>query len=244
MARPRRRRRICELPKNNLFGPLKGSLANDRIIILTVDEYETIRLIDFEDLNQEECAQRMDVARTTVQGIYTIARKKIAEALVGGFTLKIEGGDYLLCEELDADLRCGRCGRGRGRGRRGILKMKIAIPMDYKDLKMNVSVSFGRAPFYAIYDIDSKTAEFIVNTAADAKGGAGIKAGQLVVDSGAKILLTPRCGENAAEVVQNAGIEIYKTENKSAEDNIADYLSGNLNLLNDIHEGFHGKGNN
>jgi len=119
MARPRRRRRICELPENNLFGPLKGPVSKDNIIILNIDEYETIRLIDFEDLNQEECAKRMDVARTTVQGIYNSARKKVAESLVKGLVLKIEGGDYLLCEDLDMESRCGGCGRGNGRGRRG-----------------------------------------------------------------------------------------------------------------------------
>lgn len=117
MARPRRRRRICELPKMNLFGPLKGPVPNDPIIILNIDEYETIRLIDHEGMNQEQCAERMDVARTTVQGIYNNARKKIADSLINGLLLKIEGGDYLLCEDVDIELRCGGCGNGRRQGR-------------------------------------------------------------------------------------------------------------------------------
>lgn len=122
--------------------------------------------------------------------------------------------------------------------------MKLAIPMDEKNLKNEVSVSFGRAPYYAIYDVEKKAVEFIVNTAADAKGGAGIKAAQLVVDSGSEVLLTPRCGENAAEVVKDAGIKIFKTEKGSAEENIEKYVENKLDLLNDIHEGYHGKGNN
>ena len=126
----------------------------------------------------------------------------------------------------------------------GIFKMKLAIPMDEKNLKNEVSVSFGRAPYYAIYDVEKKAVEFIVNTAADAKGGAGIKAAQLVVDSGSEVLLTPRCGENAAEVVKDAGIKIFKTEKGSAEENIEKYVENKLDLLNDIHEGYHGKGNN
>jgi predicted DNA-binding protein (UPF0251 family) len=68
---------------------------------MTLDEYEAIRLIDHENLMQEEAAQRMNVARTTTQAIYTIARKKIASALVEGLDLLIEGGDVEICNRQD-----------------------------------------------------------------------------------------------------------------------------------------------
>lgn len=81
---------------------------------MTVDEYEAIRLIDLEGFTQEECAEQMNVARTTVQGIYVTARKKLAESLVSGKVLLIEGGEYRLCEG-----RGNGCGRGCNRHRRG-----------------------------------------------------------------------------------------------------------------------------
>ncbi len=115
MARPRKRRRVCNLPQRNKFGPLDMT-AHDEMLTMTVDEYETIRLIDLEDLTQEEAAEQMNVARTTVQGIYFGARKKLADMLVYGKPLTIEGGEYRLCEEYSGE--CGRKCRRRGRGGR------------------------------------------------------------------------------------------------------------------------------
>lgn len=123
-------------------------------------------------------------------------------------------------------------------------KMIIALPVDEKDLNNPVSVSFGRAPYYAVYNTETNDVKYIENTAANAKGGAGIKAAQFVVDSGATVLITPRCGENAADVVSSADIKMYKSEKVSAKENIEKFLEDKLSLLNDIHEGFHGKASN
>ncbi len=80
---------------------------------MTVEEYETIRLIDLEGFTQEECADRMNIARTTVQRIYNDARKKLAESLVNGKVLRIEGGDYKLCDGEENSCDCGGCRRHR-----------------------------------------------------------------------------------------------------------------------------------
>lgn len=112
MPRPRKRRRVCSLPKCKIFGPLKGAVS-DEIVNLSVDEYEVIRLIDLEGLDQVKCAERMEVARSTIQRIYTEARKKLAEAIVKGKMLKIEGGDYELCK-MDKNICC-QCNRKRHR---------------------------------------------------------------------------------------------------------------------------------
>lgn len=84
-------------------------------INMKVDEYETIRLIDLEGFTQEECSKQMNVARTTVQGIYIKARKKLAESLVEGKVLIIEGGEYRLCEGFGTG--CGTGCRRRKRRR-------------------------------------------------------------------------------------------------------------------------------
>ncbi|HHT43530.1 MAG TPA: DUF134 domain-containing protein [Firmicutes bacterium] len=118
MPRPRKGRRVCCLPQNTVFGPLHTPPHGDEVV-MTVDEYEAIRLLDLEGLTQEEAAQRMDVARTTVQRIYAAARRKVAEALYEGSILRIEGGDYEFYPPEDTAWGCGRCRRHRrGFGRK------------------------------------------------------------------------------------------------------------------------------
>ena len=114
MARPMKRRKVCCLPESNRFGPLDSPVDEKYRVIMTVDEYETIRLIDLESFTQKECAIQMNVARSTVQGIYIEAGKKLAEALVNGKVLLIEGGEYRLCDGLG-----NGCGRGCHRHRHG-----------------------------------------------------------------------------------------------------------------------------
>lgn len=113
MARPVKWRRVCCLPESSRFGPLDLKADTENHVIMTVDEYETIRLIDLEGFTQEQCATQMNVARSTVQGIYIEARKKLAESLVNGKILSIEGGEYRLCD----DIKNG-CGHGCHRRRR------------------------------------------------------------------------------------------------------------------------------
>lgn len=105
MARPQKPRKICSHPHCTDFAT--QTLSGD-VVIMSIDEYETIRLIDFEGLSQDECANQMEVARTTVQSIYARARQKLAQYLVRGDRLKIEGGDIRLCQQ-----RSHACGHGR-----------------------------------------------------------------------------------------------------------------------------------
>lgn len=99
MARPIKKRRVCRLPEQRGFSPC--GKENTETIELTVDEYETIRLIDYHDLDQEECSARMNVSRTTVQNIYDSARKKISDALINGKHLAIRGGSYVVCHNSE-----------------------------------------------------------------------------------------------------------------------------------------------
>lgn len=118
MARPRKRRLVCSLPDHRVFGPANSGYDRG-VVILSVDEYEVIRLIDLEGLEQEECAARMEVARSTIQRMYSQAKQKVADSIVNGKMLRIEGGDYVICEfDKETCIPCNRGGH-RHRGGRG-----------------------------------------------------------------------------------------------------------------------------
>ncbi|MFA6867103.1 MAG: DUF134 domain-containing protein [Clostridia bacterium] len=113
MPRPQKCRFVCGLPENAVFVPHCCNADNLIEVVMTVDEYEVIRLIDYVNYTQEECADKMKIARTTVQGIYDGARKKIADVLVNGKKLSISGGEYKVCEKLEGG--CEECPYARCR---------------------------------------------------------------------------------------------------------------------------------
>lgn len=96
MPRRAKCRKVCRMPDVSAFIPSRND--NTDSIILSIEEYETLRLIDKEGFSQEKCGKYMEVARTTVQQIYADARHKVATALVDGKPLLIQGGSYRLCD--------------------------------------------------------------------------------------------------------------------------------------------------
>lgn len=119
--------------------------------------------------------------------------------------------------------------------------MKTGVPCDTKNLNDPVCMSFGRAPYFLIYDTESDKADFFENTAADAQGGAGIKAAQSLLDLGAQGVIAFSCGTNAAEVLKAGDVRLFKAEKTSVAENLVSLKSGKLGGLTDIHAGYHGK---
>jgi predicted DNA-binding protein (UPF0251 family) len=82
------------MPESDYFKPRGIPLTMLEEIILTVDEFEAIRLADLEGLYQEQSAEKMNISRQTFGRIIESAHKTVAEALVRGKALKIEGGEF------------------------------------------------------------------------------------------------------------------------------------------------------
>jgi len=91
MPRPRKRRMVAVPPRAMVYKPAGVPLDGLRRVSLLPDELEALRLMDLEDLTQEEAAARMGVSRSTLQRIVAQARRQLALALIEGAALIIEG---------------------------------------------------------------------------------------------------------------------------------------------------------
>jgi len=94
MVRPRLCRRVRFNPDITYFKPRGIPLRELEEVILLVDEYEAVRLKDLEGLEQEKCAKKMNISQPTFHRLVLSARKKIADAIINGKAIKIEGGNY------------------------------------------------------------------------------------------------------------------------------------------------------
>ena len=106
MSRPKKKRKIDNPPKMQGFKPFGIAFSDTAPIIMQYEEYETVKLVIYEDLPQEIAADRMEVSRPTLTRIYNSALKKIGLAFVEGKSIIIDGGDF----EFDKDwYKCKRC---------------------------------------------------------------------------------------------------------------------------------------
>lgn len=96
MPRPRICRRIRGMPRRAFFKPAGVRLRELDQVILTLDEYEAIRFIDFEEVEQKKACQKMGISQPTLSRLLKSARKKLSQAIIKGKAIKIEGGSYRL----------------------------------------------------------------------------------------------------------------------------------------------------
>lgn len=246
IPRPCKLRRICEKPRCSSFGPSDCSASDVQSVVMTVDEYESIRLIDLEGMTQEQCAGIMDVARTTVQAIYGSARKKLAEALVNGRALVIDGGDYMICDGSAASGCPGRCRY------HGALIIPENIP-EKKESIMRIAVTyengkifqhFGHTEEFKLYDVEdgAVTGSRVVNTNGSGHGAlAGfLKAAQV------DVLICGGIGGGAQAALKEAGIRLYGGVQGEADQAVEALLAGNLDYNANVmcnHHGEHHGGN-
>ena len=226
MPRPSKARRICQTPACGRFGPMNEPAHAS--VVMTVDEFETIRLIDLEGMTQEQCAEQMDIARTTVQAIYSSARLKLARCLVNQMELTIDGGDYVLCDGNSA--QCRRfCHRKRDDhpsttsmvSERGT-SMKIAVTYENGQIFQH----FGHTAQFKVYDIaDNKIVSSVV---LDTLGsGHGALAGFLQA-LGVDTLICGGIGGGAQFALREAGILLYGGVSGDADQAVNALLDGSL----------------
>lgn len=245
MARPQKCRRICNVPQTDSFRPEKH--RGEIPIIMTVDEYEVIRLVDLEEKTHEQCALQMDISRSTVQEIYENARRKLAACIVYGRKLVIAGGNYRVCdgrENCRCELKCRQADNNKRTAlknrNRGGFTMKIAVPYENGQIFQH----FGHTERFKFYETDNTE---IVNSEIieTAGSGHGALAGFLM-KHGADTLICGGIGGGALTALAEAGIRLYGGVSGDADTAVTELLSGKLNYNPDVqcsHHEHHGENN-
>ena len=216
MARPCKKRWVCGEPRCRRFGP--SDVLNTEEVVLNLDEYECIRLIDYEGLEQEQCAAQMGVARTTVQAIYKSAREKLADSIVNAKHLRIEGGDVV-----------------RIIPKGGHINMRIAVT--YEDGQ--IFQHFGHTEMFKLYDVED--GKVVASEVVDTNGqGHGALAGFLLGNK-VDVLICGGIGGGAQMALAEAGIKLYGGVSGSADAAVEALLKQELmynpNVKCNHHEG-------
>lgn len=190
-----------------------GDLAE---VSLAVESLEAIRLADLEGLTMEAAAVGMGVSRHTFGRILAEGRRAVAEALVNGSALRIEGGHYeLRAVENSAPMR--ETGT-----------TTVAVSSEGPTLEDRVDPRFGRAPGFLIVDIVSMATRYIDNAPSQAMGhGAGIRTAHRIAEAGARVLLTGVVGPKALEALSAAGIRtVQDLEGMTAREAVQRFKNG------------------
>lgn len=231
MPRPTKCRRVCHFPEALEFIPADGAAGEP--VLLTIDEFETIRLIDREGLSQEACGTQLGVGRTTAQNIYDRARKKLADALTLGRPLKIEGGDYRLCNG-NADFCYKKdCFEKQIQTEflmsKGENIMRIAVTYENGTIFQH----FGHTEAFKVYDVENGS---IVKTEVVNTNGSGHGALAGVLSAlGANVLICGGIGGGAQMALAEAGIKLYGGVSGDADEAVNAFIAGKLDFNPDVH---------
>ena len=204
MPRPPRCRRICGAPQVDTFCP-KG-YGDAEPVLLTLDEYEVIRLVDLEQQTHEQCAAQMDISRSTVQEIYESARRKIA-----------------------ACCRTPKANTEKNNNYKGDSMMKIAVTYE----NGQVFQHFGHTEQFKIYE--AAEGKVLHTEVVDTNGsGHGALAGFLM-QQGVDTLICGGIGGGAQAALAEAGIKLYGGVSGEADAAVNALLSGNLGYNPNVH---------
>ena len=234
MSRPLKKRRVCALPISSRFVP-DSAEANPPIMI-SLEEYECVRLLDYEGMTQEECARQMGVARTTVQALYMTARKRIAGCLVESRPLVIDGGSFELCRMSQGNPCPIRFSMQKGSSS----VMKIAVTYENGQIFQH----FGHTEQFKIYTVENNQVK--ESHILDCNGTGHGALATLLQEENVDTLICGGIGGGAQNALAHAGIALYGGVQGEADAAVNDFLAGKLAydpaVHCDHHDHGHGEG--
>ncbi|MCD8039584.1 MAG: DUF134 domain-containing protein [Lachnospiraceae bacterium] len=256
MPRPVKCRRVCMEPEYTGFLP--DGITSGEDIVLTVDEYEVIRLVDLEKKTHVQTAEQMGISKTTVTEIYESAREKIADCLVNGKRLLITGGNYKVCDGTSVCNQRQSCLPGKsdskldveGRTMSGGHRL-VRTGVERRENEMRIAVTyengeifqhFGHTEQFKVYDVEDNriVKEQVVDTNGQGHGALA----NLLLNGQVNVLICGGIGSGAQNALAEAGIKLYGGVSGNADEAVAAYIAGRLDYNPDVkcshHE--HGEG--
>lgn len=193
---------VAGFPTFELFKPSGVPFYELTESILSIDEYEALRLADYEGLYQEAAAQRMGISRQTFGRIIESARHKVADALVNGKALRFSGGKAKVGTHKEAST-------------------KIAVPT--KD--SSVDPHFGHCDQFTIFTVEDSVIKSQETISSDGQWGCKSGIAAILARKGVKVLLAENIGEGALRVFAARGISIVRGIHGPVRKVVEDYLS-------------------
>lgn len=232
MARPQRCRRICGEPEYIEFLPRGCTGSEEYTVTLSFDEFETIRLVDYEKQTHEQCAARMEISRTTVTEIYERAREKVADCLVNGKKLIIAGGNYRVCSETS--------GTGNNKivltEKGGPEIMRIAVTYENGQIFQH----FGHTAQFKVYDVEE--GKVVASQIVDTNGNGHGALGGFLAANQVEVLICGGIGGGAQNALAQAGIKLYGGVMGEADAAVEAFIAGKLDFNPDVQCNHHGAG--
>lgn len=239
MPRPNKPRRVCQLPAHtHFFSQEYSTHTTKQGLLLSIEEYEIIRLLDYMGMTQQEAAEQMGTGRTTVQALYIQARRKLSRFLVEGTPLTIEGGSYQLCSRQLEDSSyqpCPRqsCSRLSGSQKTNCIRKMAVSGKERNHMKIAVTYEngqvfqhFGHTEQFKVYDVED--GKIISSEIVDTNGqGHGALAGFLF-GGGVDVLICGGIGGGARNALAEAGIQLYPGATGDADAQVESFLKGQL----------------
>lgn len=221
MPRESKCRRVAFLPPVKAFKPVGVPLTGLQEVVLKVEEFEAIRLKSHLNLEQEACAQMMQISRPTFQRILVEAYSKIADALSNGKAIRIEGGSYCLGQghcrrrerQLDHMEGCKLYDSGLELEASALIDLsqsnKIAVCSTGSEPSSLVHERFGRCSNFLIWQSDRNTFSVLDNPDSENYQSFGTDSAKLLIQAGVGVLIVNHIGPKAFMILQRANIHVY-----------------------------------
>lgn len=221
MARPTLCRFVKNTPNISFFKPQGIPMRELEELSVNIEGLEALRLADMEGLNASQAAEQMRISRHTFGRLLAKTRRVVAEALVEGKAIRIEGGNYALHPPCLPEVLPISKER----------KMTmIAVSSEGPMMSDMLDPRFGRAGGFVLINPETMETQYIDNGASQCRAqGAGIETAERVCEAGATIVLSGYVGPKAFAALTSAGVSIYQDlDGLTVQEAFDKYQSGSI----------------